>query len=931
MPTTNPRTKSPDTLPSAAQAQVAKPQIAKATPTLPKGKAAQETLLRALLGKLSMHGWSDVLTGFGDSDRDMLERLTFDRSQRMKRPALDALYETGGVAASIVDLVADDAVRPAFIIDSDDDLSPVVHAMQRIPVSDGISSRRFGVKLAIGRALKLARLYGGAAVIVSARDGAELHEPLDEASLLSVDRLLVHHRHELLPLRYNLRGEVVTYQLNSETAHQGAMGDQAKSIGQGASGQGSKSKGKRREVVAMTGVEIHASRVFPVFGTELASHRAALRHGWGDSVLERVMRELRGNMFAEDHAVRTLGRKNVPVLKTDGLDDKLSTEPALIRAKAQIMMEQMSLLRLLMIDSRDEITSHDTNLGGFRDVMDALPFRLAAAARIPVTRLYGMSPSGFSTGEAELVAYENLVQGSAVELYVQPFYQWVAGLMMVAQEGPLDGMAPPNVWEVKCGPQREKKPEDLRAEVKDAAITTTSLVGAGLLTAKEARENLRPFFSLDDAAWTAEQDGKAQGISDEARVREASLAYPSGALHLSPDVANPLREMLGLPPWTEQDREDFLLYHGQPDAPQDGQDASAPAAARTPSPLRALPPASPANHAPEDVWRRTWTPTAEMAEEARQGLALRRAFKRGGTMIGVRRATQIANRQPMRLSTIRRMRSFFARHAKNKQAEGWGDNQSPSNGWIAHLLWGGDAGKDWCERIWRQTADEREVAKNAARHTPHIPQARGGTDPQAGLAFAHAAKVRGKLDTGKPRLHLHAEQGEGLAQGVAVVVRVPEPLASLIYRDDPARVPHVTLAYFPALAHVEREAFAEVVAEVAHDAAGFRLLLGKLDFMVSPDARTVFYQYAWEEGWAMGNLRDSIIEDAKLYGWQASFPDRFIPHVTLAYLDDPRGVFAGQVASGSWYAAELEVWAGDADPIIIPLGEMDDDDEGAQA
>ena len=56
------------------------------------------------------------------------------------------------------------------------------------------------------------------------------------------------------------------------------------------------------------------------------------------------------------------------------------------------------------------------------------------------------------------------------------------------------------------------------------------------------------------------------------------------------------------------------------------------------------------------------------------------------------------SRKTLSPDTVRRMASYCARHAVDRQAKGFGDAQNPSAGWIAWLLWGGDEGKAWCER-----------------------------------------------------------------------------------------------------------------------------------------------------------------------------------------------------------------------------------------
>lgn len=103
----------------------------------------------------------------------------------------------------------------------------------------------------------------------------------------------------------------------------------------------------------------------------------------------------------------------------------------------------------------------------------------------------------------------------------------------------------------------------------------------------------------------------------------------------------------------------------------------------------------------------TFTPTQKMASAARHGLRLREKFDRGGTEVGVKRAHQLAERRDCSAKDVKDMRSFFARHEvdKNPKHHEWGSDSDPSAGYIAWLLWGGDAGKDWAERKARKLDD----------------------------------------------------------------------------------------------------------------------------------------------------------------------------------------------------------------------------------
>lgn len=92
-------------------------------------------------------------------------------------------------------------------------------------------------------------------------------------------------------------------------------------------------------------------------------------------------------------------------------------------------------------------------------------------------------------------------------------------------------------------------------------------------------------------------------------------------------------------------------------------------------------------------------PTATMAANAKRGLELRKKHGRGGTEVGVARARDLSNRKNLSPATVRRMHSYFSRHEVDKQGEGWGKD---SAGYIAWLLWGGDAGQSFAARKVKQ-------------------------------------------------------------------------------------------------------------------------------------------------------------------------------------------------------------------------------------
>jgi hypothetical protein len=105
-----------------------------------------------------------------------------------------------------------------------------------------------------------------------------------------------------------------------------------------------------------------------------------------------------------------------------------------------------------------------------------------------------------------------------------------------------------------------------------------------------------------------------------------------------------------------------------------------------------------------------FVPPQEVRNNAKRGLELREKHGRGGTAVGVARARDLSNGKALSLDTLKRMNSYFARHEVDKKGEGWGVD---SAGYIAWLLWGGDAGRAWAKRITsEQENKEKSMASN---------------------------------------------------------------------------------------------------------------------------------------------------------------------------------------------------------------------------
>ena len=112
----------------------------------------------------------------------------------------------------------------------------------------------------------------------------------------------------------------------------------------------------------------------------------------------------------------------------------------------------------------------------------------------------------------------------------------------------------------------------------------------------------------------------------------------------------------------------------------------------------------------ELIMAKTYKPTSGMASAAKRALKWKEEGEPGGTLVGLARANQLKDRDPLTASTVLRMYSFFSRHEVDKRATGFnsGEEGFPSKGRVAWDLWGGDGGYSWSTAKRNQIMRERE-------------------------------------------------------------------------------------------------------------------------------------------------------------------------------------------------------------------------------
>lgn len=193
------------------------------------------------------------------------------------------------------------------------------------------------------------------------------------------------------------------------------------------------------------------------------------------------------------------------------------------------------------------------------------------------------------------------------------------------------------------------------------------------------------------------------GMAENPNPVTAAVGAPS-LVQAQLMTINEARADYGLPPVSDGDRmmtvDEIIALRGQSPTGTRSvmRDAVGPAVDSQPqqSPTASL---VVDTRAPGD----TYDPPAGVRAEARRAVRwIEDGYAGDGfTATGRRRASQLANGDPVSWDTIRRMSSYLARHEVDKDGEGWrpGEPGYPSPGRVAWAAWGGDPAVSWTRRI----------------------------------------------------------------------------------------------------------------------------------------------------------------------------------------------------------------------------------------
>ena len=347
-------------------------------------------ILRRKNGAVRPHredGYVNLLNKYG-TKQDNSEAYKFEREPVIPDMQLTGLYEGNGLFSKIIDTPAEEALKHGFDLNlKSDELSAFVE--------DALDDLEWEEKAAT--AIKWARLYGGALIVMLIDDGRGLEEPVDWEHIRSIDELRVYERSIVQPDYASL------YQQDY-----------------GGKGVGNRvSKFGQPEYYYVSSIygsfKVHESRCLVFRNGVLPEQTSNATYlFWGMPEYVRIRRALRETVTAHTDSVKLLERSVQAIYSMKGLASLLTTDDGenQVLKRLQLVDTSRGLLNSIAIDSEGEQYDFKTfQFSGVKDVIDATCNMLSALTNIPQTILFGRSPAGMNaTGDSDFESYYNFVE-----------------------------------------------------------------------------------------------------------------------------------------------------------------------------------------------------------------------------------------------------------------------------------------------------------------------------------------------------------------------------------------------------------------------------------------------------------------------------------------------------------------------------------------
>ena len=451
-----------------------------------KNKKRAVSLVQAKRGP-AKDGFSNPLARLGAGTPNLLDGTQYTMSRLTQNYGLlNALYRESWIVRRIVDAIPSDMLKNWITFNSG--LNPDL--LKKI----AIELRRTQLINKIQRGLGWGRLYGGALGVMLIKGQGEpeqLASPLELRKMVPGDfaGLLILDRWNCISPSTDLVEDITDPEYGLPDFY------------------------NVTDPVSGHMINIHHSRCIRFLGNELPYWEQVSELYWGASVIESVFDELKKRDNVSWNIAQLTFMANLRVLKMQDLGQTLSaTDPRSQEELYRTLSAQnwlMSNMGMQIMDAADGLETHQYTFGGLADCYQQFIMDISGAAEIPVTKLFGRSPSGLNaTGESDLQNYYDMI-GEKQESILRPVLNKLLPPFLMSLFG-----AVPDDLDFDFNPVSEPTDKERSDLAKSGTENVVSAVNAGLVSKRAGLKELKQ-QSERTGVWTNITDEDIEKASDD--------------------------------------------------------------------------------------------------------------------------------------------------------------------------------------------------------------------------------------------------------------------------------------------------------------------------------------------------------------------------------------------------------------------------------
>jgi len=162
----------------------------------------------------------------------------------------------------------------------------------------------------------------------------------------------------------------------------------------------------------INGHPVHKTRVLTFKNKEFPPLYRAIGRGWGMSSLEPLVRTLNKSIKNENVIFELLDEAKMDIFHFFGFNDAMQDADATdaITRRVGFAEQTKNYMGGILLDSEDGYEQKQIHFNGLADLKQDARVDVAADAHITMNKLYGTSPAGFNSGEADRETYADMVE-----------------------------------------------------------------------------------------------------------------------------------------------------------------------------------------------------------------------------------------------------------------------------------------------------------------------------------------------------------------------------------------------------------------------------------------------------------------------------------------------------------------------------------------